>query len=193
MGSATKVGEIFAAAGEAFSRLGELTMQLHPLNEPSPNSGKWSDEELQTLRNAVKRFGEDLHKISDMVKTRTVSQIRAAIRRKNYEQLDKQPSAQKRSKPSPSLSESTASSTNEMPVPVTLAGSTDEPPLKRQKQEMSLNMLNSVGNPADSLVDIEGLEESRTPVKKLEFDMPESPSAGDLQIVTSGISSNIKD
>lgn len=62
------------------------------------------------------------------------SQIRAAIRRKNYEQLDKQPSAQKRSKPSPSLSESTASSTNEMPVPVTLAGSTDEPPLKRQKQ-----------------------------------------------------------
>lgn len=32
-----QVGEIFAAAGEAFSRLGELTMQLHPLNEPSPN------------------------------------------------------------------------------------------------------------------------------------------------------------
>lgn len=44
---------------------------------------------------------------------------------------------------------------------------------------MSLNMLNSVGNPADSLVDIEGLEESQAPVKKLEFDMPESPSAGE--------------
>lgn len=43
--------------------------------------------------------------------------------------------------------------------------------------EISLNMLNSVGNPVDSLVDIEGLEESN-PVKKLEFDMPESPTAG---------------
>ncbi|XP_055299493.1 chromatin complexes subunit BAP18 isoform X2 [Sitodiplosis mosellana] len=30
MNSATKVGEIFAQAGAAFNRLGELTMQLHP-------------------------------------------------------------------------------------------------------------------------------------------------------------------
>ncbi|KAJ8031306.1 Chromatin complexes subunit BAP18 [Holothuria leucospilota] len=188
MSSAAKVGEIFAAAGEAFSRLGELTMQLHPLNEPSPNSGKWSDEELQTLRTAVKRFGDDLNKISDMVKTRTVSQIRAAIRRKNYEQLDK--SAQKRAKPAQPVPENPPTTG---PVPVSLAQSTvEEPPMKRQKQEISLNMLNSVGNPADSLVDIEGLEESN-PVKKLEFDMPESPTAGDLQIVTSGIGASIKD
>lgn len=187
MGSATKVGEIFAAAGEAFSRLGELIMQLHPLNEPSPNSGKWSDEELQTLRSAVKRFGEDMNKISDMVKTRTVSQIRAAIRRKNYEQLDKQSSAQKRTKSSPPVSTPPSSSTatettagTGATAPSSLASSaSDEPPLKRQKQDMSLNMLNSVGNPADSLVDIEGLEESQAPVKKLEFDMPESPSAGE--------------
>ncbi|XP_071453439.1 BPTF-associated chromatin complex component 1 isoform X2 [Hetaerina americana] len=30
MNSATKVGEIFTAAGAAFNKLGELTMQLHP-------------------------------------------------------------------------------------------------------------------------------------------------------------------
>ncbi|PSN31535.1 Chromatin complexes subunit BAP18 [Blattella germanica] len=30
MNSASKVGEIFTAAGAAFNKLGELTMQLHP-------------------------------------------------------------------------------------------------------------------------------------------------------------------
>lgn len=32
-----QVGEIFTAAGAAFSKLGELTMQLHPVTEPSPS------------------------------------------------------------------------------------------------------------------------------------------------------------
>ncbi|GAB1609919.1 chromatin complexes subunit BAP18-like isoform X1 [Argonauta hians] len=36
MSSASKVGEIFTAAGAAFSRLGELTMSLHPTAEPNP-------------------------------------------------------------------------------------------------------------------------------------------------------------
>ncbi|KAG5897438.1 hypothetical protein JTB14_002700 [Gonioctena quinquepunctata] len=35
MSSASKVGEIFTAAGQAFNRLGDLTMQLHP-NAESP-------------------------------------------------------------------------------------------------------------------------------------------------------------
>ncbi|XP_060563351.1 chromatin complexes subunit BAP18-like isoform X2 [Ruditapes philippinarum] len=38
MSSASKVGEIFTAAGAAFSKLGELTMQLHPSAEQSPAS-----------------------------------------------------------------------------------------------------------------------------------------------------------
>ncbi|XP_033760446.1 chromatin complexes subunit BAP18-like isoform X2 [Pecten maximus] len=38
MSSASKVGEIFTAAGAAFSKLGDLTMQLHPTAEPSPSS-----------------------------------------------------------------------------------------------------------------------------------------------------------
>ncbi|XP_019726873.1 chromatin complexes subunit BAP18 isoform X2 [Hippocampus comes] len=36
--ASTKVGEIFSAAGAAFSRLGELTMQLHPVAEVNPTS-----------------------------------------------------------------------------------------------------------------------------------------------------------
>ncbi|XP_073478939.1 BPTF-associated chromatin complex component 1 isoform X4 [Aquarana catesbeiana] len=34
--TSTKVGEIFSAAGAAFTKLGELTMQLHPVTDSSP-------------------------------------------------------------------------------------------------------------------------------------------------------------
>ncbi|XP_051851854.1 chromatin complexes subunit BAP18 isoform X6 [Antechinus flavipes] len=34
--ASTKVGEIFSAAGAAFTKLGELTMQLHPVSDTSP-------------------------------------------------------------------------------------------------------------------------------------------------------------
>ncbi|TNM93454.1 chromatin complexes subunit BAP18-like isoform X2 [Takifugu flavidus] len=34
--ASTKVGEIFSAAGAAFTKLGELTMQLHPVSDSSP-------------------------------------------------------------------------------------------------------------------------------------------------------------
>ncbi|XP_061607870.1 chromatin complexes subunit BAP18 isoform X2 [Phyllopteryx taeniolatus] len=34
--ASAKVGEIFSAAGAAFSKLGELTMQLHPVSDSSP-------------------------------------------------------------------------------------------------------------------------------------------------------------
>ncbi|XP_014663972.1 PREDICTED: uncharacterized protein LOC106806517 [Priapulus caudatus] len=80
-----QVGEIFTAAGAAFSKLGELTMQLHAAGEPAPASGKWTDGEVEMLKDAVKKFGDDLHKISDVIKTRTISQIRGAIRRKCQE------------------------------------------------------------------------------------------------------------
>lgn len=40
---------------------------------------------LIRLRLAVKRFGEDLNKISDGIKSKTISQIRTGIKRKSYE------------------------------------------------------------------------------------------------------------
>ncbi|XP_036328698.1 transcription factor SPT20 homolog [Rhagoletis pomonella] len=83
MNSATKVGEIFTAAGQAFSRLGDLTMQLHP-NAESP-SGKWTDEEINMLHSSIIRFSDDLNKISLSIKNRTVSQIRQALKKKAFE------------------------------------------------------------------------------------------------------------
>ncbi|XP_049617846.1 chromatin complexes subunit BAP18 [Syngnathus scovelli] len=49
--ASTKVGEIFSAAGAAFSRLGELTMQLHPMAEANPTSAH--------TKSPVKRKHED--------------------------------------------------------------------------------------------------------------------------------------
>ncbi|EAA14440.3 uncharacterized protein LOC120903946 isoform X1 [Anopheles arabiensis] len=84
MNSATKVGEIFTAAGAAFNSLGELTMQLHPSSD-SPTGSKWTDEEIEMLRSAVTRFSEDLSKISQRIKGRTVSQIRHTLKKKAFE------------------------------------------------------------------------------------------------------------
>ncbi|KAH8412460.1 hypothetical protein KR009_002360, partial [Drosophila setifemur] len=78
-----QVGEIFTAAGQAFSRLGDLTMQLHP-NADSP-SGKWTDEEIDMLHSSIMRFSDDLSKISLSIKNRTVSQIRQALKKKAFE------------------------------------------------------------------------------------------------------------
>ncbi|XP_017765455.1 PREDICTED: chromatin complexes subunit BAP18 isoform X2 [Eufriesea mexicana] len=84
MNSASKVGEIFTAAGAAFNKLGELTMQLHPTTD-SP-AGKWTDEEIEMLRHSVKTFSEDLNKISEHIKGRTVSQIRTTLKKKAFEE-----------------------------------------------------------------------------------------------------------
>lgn len=83
--SAAKVGEIFSAAGTAFSRLGELTLTLQPTNDtPTPNS-KWTDDDIEMLQSAVKKFTDDLAVICDQIKQRTVSQIHTTLKRKSYE------------------------------------------------------------------------------------------------------------
>ncbi|XP_066507241.1 chromatin complexes subunit BAP18 [Hoplias malabaricus] len=83
--ASAKVGEIFSAAGAAFSKLGELTMQLHPVADSSPAGAKWTETEIEMLRSAVRRFGDDLNNISSVIKERTVAQIKSTVKRKLYE------------------------------------------------------------------------------------------------------------
>uniref|UniRef100_A0A0K8TSH9 Putative chromatin complex subunit bap18-like isoform 4 n=1 Tax=Tabanus bromius TaxID=304241 RepID=A0A0K8TSH9_TABBR len=85
MNSATKVGEIFTAAGLAFNKLGELTMNLHPTGD-SPAGSKWTDEEIEMLHSSILRFSEDLFKISSRIKTRTTSQIKQTLKKKAFEE-----------------------------------------------------------------------------------------------------------
>ncbi|XP_030752454.1 chromatin complexes subunit BAP18 [Sitophilus oryzae] len=128
MSSASKVGEIFTAAGQAFNRLGDLTMQLHP-NSESP-TGKWTDEEIEMLRQVVKQFSDGLNQISEHIKRRTVSQIRTALKKKAFEDAG---------------------------LPVRQLSTQQHSNLQQSmiKQEVTLNMLNA----AESEVDVEGLHE----------------------------------
>ncbi|CAH0388548.1 unnamed protein product [Bemisia tabaci] len=84
MNSASKVGEIFTAAGAAFNQLGELILQLHPTAD-SPSGGKWSDEEIAMLQQSVVKFMDDLAQISAHIKKKTVSQIRSTLKKKTFE------------------------------------------------------------------------------------------------------------
>ncbi|XP_046855273.1 chromatin complexes subunit BAP18-like [Xenia sp. Carnegie-2017] len=95
--TASKVADIFTAAGAAFNRLGELTVQLHPLNGDgsSQSSGKWGETEINMLRDAVKRFGEDLKKISEIITTKSVAQIKNALKQRVHEQKTSKDSGKK--------------------------------------------------------------------------------------------------
>ncbi|XP_017889531.1 chromatin complexes subunit BAP18 isoform X1 [Ceratina calcarata] len=151
--SGHKVGEIFTAAGAAFNKLGELTMQLHPTTD-SP-AGKWTDEEIEMLRHSVKTFSEDLNKISEHIKGRTVSQIRTTLKKKAFEEAGV-PMRQQM------LSQQTQqSSVIQQQVSKQQSGNQG---LMGKSAEVTLNMLNA----PESEVDVEGLPEECQ--VKLEFE-----------------------
>ncbi|XP_026465674.1 chromatin complexes subunit BAP18-like isoform X1 [Ctenocephalides felis] len=134
------VGEIFTAAGSAFTKLGELTMQLHPTSD-SP-AGKWTDEEIEMLRSTIVRFKDELTVISQHIKSRTVSQIRSTLKKKAFEDAGI-PVRQN------SNSQSQANNSQSQSV-------------MGKSSEVTLNMLNA----QESEVDVEGIH---TDVK-LEFE-----------------------
>ncbi|XP_076622450.1 BPTF-associated chromatin complex component 1 isoform X1 [Colletes latitarsis] len=148
--SGQKVGEIFTAAGAAFNKLGELTMQLHPTTD-SP-AGKWTDEEIEMLRHSVKTFSEDLTKISEHIKGRTVSQIRTTLKKKAFEEAGVPIRQQILSQQSSQQSQ------------VSKQQTTGNQGLMGKSAEVTLNMLNA----PESEVDVEGLPEECQ--VKLEFE-----------------------
>ncbi|XP_077596416.1 BPTF-associated chromatin complex component 1 [Stigmatopora nigra] len=166
--ASAKVGEIFSAAGAAFSKLGELTMQLHPVSDSSPAGAKWTETEIEMLRLAVRRFGNDLNNISGVIKDRTVAQIKGTVKRKLYEDSRV-----------PLNTDSPKKCTKKAVVPPTAAAvsvaappsqaacsssSAPPPPIKKQKTaDVTLSALNDSDVNSD-LVDMDG------PGKKPNFD-----------------------
>ncbi|XP_065075708.1 chromatin complexes subunit BAP18 isoform X2 [Ochlerotatus camptorhynchus] len=187
MNSATKVGEIFTAAGAAFNRLGELTMQLHPSSD-SP-TGKWTDEEIEMLRSAVTRFSEDLNQVSQRIKGRTVSQIRQTLKKKTFEDAGIQIKPQQQAQQLPPQTQTILVQQQQQSVLPTTSGTDQQPTLVVKQEEleavsdaagylnkpsdmmMTLNRLNV----QESEADVEGLASAEV---KLEFEPGPEEVAG---------------
>ncbi|XP_029957347.1 chromatin complexes subunit BAP18 isoform X1 [Salarias fasciatus] len=182
--ASAKVGEIFSAAGAAFTKLGELTMQLHPVSDSSPAGAKWTETEIEMLRLAVRRFGDDLNNISTVIKERTVAQIKSTVKRKLYEDSRVPISSESPKKtvkkaaavpmapaPAPAATPAMiAVPTSQVVVATGMQNSPSmAPPIKKQKTaDVTLSALNDSDVNSD-LVDIEGLGDSSSS-KKLNFD-----------------------
>ncbi|XP_050460688.1 chromatin complexes subunit BAP18 isoform X1 [Cataglyphis hispanica] len=149
------VGEIFTAAGVAFNKLGELTMQLHPTSDSL--AGKWTEEDIEMLRHSVRAFSEELNRISEHIKSRTVSQIRTTLKKKAFEEAGISVRQQQ-------ILPQQAQQSTLVQQQVKQQSTSGNQSLIGKSAEVTLNMLNA----PETEVDVEGLPEECQ--VKLEFE-----------------------
>lgn len=63
---------MFLTAGHAFQKLGDLTLRLNQPISENTNETKWSEKDVDRLKEALSRFAHDLDNISDSVQSRIV-------------------------------------------------------------------------------------------------------------------------
>ncbi|XP_069580798.1 chromatin complexes subunit BAP18 isoform X2 [Brachyistius frenatus] len=140
--ASTKVGEIFSAAGAAFTKLGELTMQLHPVADCSPAGS-------QTKSSVKRKLYEDgAPPTSSDGPKKVLKKAGAAVARAM-----------------PGTPAVLSVSTTQVVSSGLQGPPSGQPPLKKQKTaDVTLSALNDSDVNSD-LVDMEGLEGSNS--KKL--------------------------
>ncbi|GAA30167.2 chromatin complexes subunit BAP18 [Clonorchis sinensis] len=90
MANASRVSEIFQQASAAFGRLAYLTLELK-LSQAQQNTSdqksntKWTTEEINELKAAIVRFGNDLEKIAQSIETKTLDQIKQKVHSKTFQ------------------------------------------------------------------------------------------------------------
>jgi len=79
-----KVAELFYTASNAFNKLGEITFQLNASNV-DPDENRWSETEMDGLKNALLRFANDLESVSESLLVRSKLMIRKDIKRRTLQ------------------------------------------------------------------------------------------------------------
>lgn len=79
--TAAKVAEVFLTAGHAFQKLGDLTLQLYSTPTDGDES-KWSEKDVDRLRDALTRFAHELDNISVSVQSRITKLIKTDMKRR---------------------------------------------------------------------------------------------------------------
>ncbi|KAM4726347.1 BPTF-associated chromatin complex component 1 isoform 2-T2 [Anableps anableps] len=146
--ASAKVGEIFSAAGAAFTKLGELTMQLHPVSDSSPAGAQ----------------------IKSTVKRKLYEDSRVPISTESPKKTVKKAAVSMAPAPVPAAPTMITVPTSQVVVATGMQNSPSlAPPIKKQKTaDVTLSALNDSDVNSD-LVDIEGLGDG-TSNKKLNFD-----------------------
>ncbi|XP_056156540.1 chromatin complexes subunit BAP18 [Lampris incognitus] len=148
--ASTKVGEIFSAAGAAFTKLGELTMQLHPVADSSP-AGSSAPNKTTVKRKLYEDSGVT---ISSEMSKKTLKKPTAVV---TVAAQDPQ-------------SVLTMPASNYVATSGLQGTSSTQLPLKKQKTaDVTLSALNDSDVNSD-LVDIEGLGEGSNSKKLNNFD-----------------------
>ncbi|KAF7206748.1 chromatin complexes subunit BAP18 isoform X5 [Nothobranchius furzeri] len=145
--ASAKVGEIFSAAGAAFTKLGELTMQLHPVSDSSPAGAQ--------IKSTVKRklYEDSRVPISSEFPKKTVKKAAVSM-----------------TTPVAAAPTMISVATSQVVVATGMQNSPSlAPPIKKQKTaDVTLSALNDSDVNSD-LVDIEELGDGSSN-KKLNFD-----------------------